>query len=549
MPIFHNFRAKAADALTGGLLSRALESAHQSNAYTGHLKESIHELEHGLTNPKDGDGWIPVEAAIEGKEFSRRALRAMHRLALLFYLKNPLIRRGVKIQSGYVMGQGMEVHSCDDATNTVLQQFHDNRGNRRALTDSKVLIQRENELQIFGNLIFVFFTNRATGAVQVRTFDIDEIESVISNPDDKDEPWFYERVYIARVLDYSTGRWTTEPRTEYYPDWNYNPAIKPVTIAGKPVYWDRPIYHVKGDVVGAMDIAPSEVFAAIDWAKAYTRFLEHRATVAAALSKFVRTIKKKTQAGIERAKTKMTTTFAGTSSPLGAADGEVGRDVYVGDGGDIEPMTVKGATINPDEGRRFLLMVCAAFGFSETFFGDASVGSLATAKSLDRPTEIAMEARRNLWKTVRLDIANYVLLQAARAPLNPFSKVAKVVYFGDTPVVQVRDEKGAFSTVDIDIDFPALIDHDVKERVEAIAKAAPYLRPLKKLLAKLMLKALREDDLDESLRLLPDDKVITEWEVEPVTPPRSGDIDDENEPETKKPAKAVQTERKDGSKI
>lgn len=513
MGLLNGLKVSAADKLSGGALSRMVDLAESnrrdlghSQAYTAHLSERLVELEGGLLGA-GGDGWVALDEMVNGKQFSREGLRAMHRLGLLFYLKNPIIKRGVKVQSGYVFGLGVSVRSPHVESNRVLQLFHDDIGNRRALTDPAKQVQREEELHVVGNLVFVFFTNRATGAVQVRLLDIDEIAEVLCNPDDKDEPWYYKRVFVARVLDASTGKMVDEKRTEYYPDWHYNPPQKLMSIGGDPVHWDRPVYHVKGATIGTMPIAPSELFAQLDWARSYNEFLEHRLSVAASLSKFVHKITTATKGGIAKAKERVATTFARPGvmpNKTGATEGDAGGAAFAAEGANIDTMSVKGATINPEEGRRYLLMVCAGFGFPETFFGDASVGSLATAKSLDQPTEIAMEARRLLWKTVREDFARFVLVAAARAPLNPFSKIARVVYNGQTPTVEVKNKDGQWEAVYVDVDYPSLLEHDIKARVDAVNVAAPFLERIPKLVARLMLTALGEDDIDETLELLPD---------------------------------------------
>ena len=61
-------------------------------------------------------------------------------------------------------------------------------------------------------------------------------------------------------------------------------------------------------------------------------------------------------------------------------------------------------------------MVAAATGLPESFFGDVSVGTLATARSLDRPTELKFHSRQTLWADVLRDLLGYVIDQAVTAP-------------------------------------------------------------------------------------------------------------------------------------
>jgi hypothetical protein len=60
-------------------------------------------------------------------------------------------------------------------------------------------------------------------------------------------------------------------------------------------------------------------------------------------------------------------------------------------------------------------MVAAATGMPEFFFGDANVGNHATAKTLDRPTELKFLDRQTLWADIHQDILQYVIDQSALA--------------------------------------------------------------------------------------------------------------------------------------
>ena len=110
--------------------------------------------------------------------------------------------------------------------------------------------------------------------------------------------------------------------------------------------------------------------------------------------------------------------LGGTLGGGGAADmpPAVGSTFISGPDVKIEPVRTAGATVGADDARRLLLMVAASFGLPETYFGDASVGTLATARSLDRPTELKMIDRQTLWSDTLRAIHDYVLLWGVKAP-------------------------------------------------------------------------------------------------------------------------------------
>lgn len=487
-----NLRETVADFLTRGSLSQLREQVSSERQGTQHFKERLHELESGLNQW----GWELISDSGATNDFSREAHRLINRLARLMFLKNPLLQRGVNVQTDYVFGQGLTIHAPDANVDRVLQEFWDDLQNKAELTEIEALQDKEREQQILGETFFVFFTNKLTGRVRVRTFDPDEIDDVLSNPEDSKEPWFYKRTWNATRLDYATGQTASEPRTAYYPDWNYNPTSKPSTIGGSPVLWDVPVYHVKSGGLRRMKRGISEVYSQLDWAKAYTEFLENRATVAKALSRFVLKFKAKTRAGVAAVQNKLASTLSG-SPYQGASNLErnpapsAGSAAVMADGRDVEAMSVKGATIHPDEGRRFLLMVACGAGLPETFYGDASVGTLATAQSLDRPTELMMEKRRAFWTTVLINIALYVVRRAIEAPGNRLK--GAVTYLDNTPVIKIDG-----LTVEIAVDFPPLLEHDVQKQMSAVAQANALI-PAPELMARQAMKAIGVKNIDDEI--------------------------------------------------
>ena len=517
MSIKDNISGRLANFITQGAFGRAMQEAEIGQDGQSFFRERLWELEAALVR-QDADpnspGWAPLgEGTGIQHEFSRRGLRLMHRLALLMFLKNPLIRRGVKVQSQYVFGQGVSIDIEDETAKTAWNDFWDDEANRRDWTSATRLAHLERKLQVKGNLFALFFVDRMTGGTQIREIDVDEIEEVIPDPDDGSRPAYYKRVYNKLVFNPTSGNTEAVLSTEYHPDWHYNPRVKWKSIGGAPVFWDRPMAHFARERISKVGIAPSEIYAALDWGRGYSEFLSHRATVAKALSKIVLKVSSATKTGVQKAAQKLKTTFGGLAGAAGLGGDDVGGTSITKEGNTIEAMNVKGATIHPDEGRRLLLMVCAAFGFGETFFGDVSVGTLATATSLDRPTELAMMECQNFWKETLEAMARFVLLQATRAPLHPLSRTAKVAQRNRVESAQIGGKN-----ITLNVEMPPLLAHDAFNQCQALDIAAANV-PLKKLMAKHFLNAIGEDDLDEALALLPDDEELTEWPAPPTPAP------------------------------
>lgn len=442
------------------------------------MRERLAELELAL----EDRGWERLMMDGE-RELSRDGLRRICALSRLMYLKNPLINRAVSIQAAYVFGQGVNINSNDEATNTIIQAFVDDPANQAELTSHQARMLKEVDLTVLGNIFFVLFTG-VDGAVKVRTLPVDEVVDIICNPEDAKEKWYYKRVWTPRTFDLSSGLYQGQQEEAFYPDWRYNPGVKPQTINGKRVEWASPVYHMKVGGMSDMRFGVPETYAALDWATAYKNFLEDWATIARALSRFAWNLTTTGGSrGVAAAKTKLNSTVGmggvETNPPPVAGATFVGTDQTK-----LDPVRTAGANASAEDGRRLLLMVAAATGLPETFFGDASVGTLATAKSLDRPTELKMIDRRTLWGDTFKDLIGYVL--------------AKKEQPGGLTIVMNAD-------VQIDVTFPALLEHAVKEAVDAIVSAATLDGKALagtmevELVARMLLTALGEDDVDELL--------------------------------------------------
>lgn len=448
------------------------------------MTERLAELEFAL----EDRGWQKLTG--EGDlEFTRDALKRICAMSRLMYLKNPLINRAVKLGASYVFGQGVVVQSEDETTNTKIQAFMDDEGNKAELTSHQARMLKDIDLTVLGNIFLVLFTQEGTLDVKVRSIPVDEITEILCNPEDMREVWYYKRVWNQKVIQDDGTYGAAQSLTAYYPDYRYTEEgdTRRATIGTHPVKWESPVYHIKTGGMSDMKFGVPETYSSLDWASAYKSFLEDWATISRALSKFAWNMTTPNgQRGVQAAKTKLNSLLnRGTGGTDGNPPPVVGSTFIGSNGNAMEPMKIGGANISAEDGRRLLLMVAAGTGYPETFFGDASVGTLATAKSLDRPTELRMIDRRTVWSDVFKDILEFALSKSA---------------------------PGGFTTENkskIDVDWPPLLEHDIKAAVDAIISAGTL--DGKRLagtvdivtLTRLLLTALGYDDIDEELKKHP----------------------------------------------
>lgn len=453
-------------------------------------------------------------------EFSREGLRAISELARVFAIKNPLIKRGIEVQRLYVWGQGWSVRAADDLIQQVVQAFIDDPKNQIELTGHQARMQKESELQIDGNLFLVFFVNQVTGGVRLRSIPFEEIGDIITDPDDAKAPWYYRRVWTEQRLT-DSGAIEQQQHTAYYPDWRYNPTARRPDIQGYPVMWDTPIRHIKMGGFSNWKFGVSEIYAAIDWSRAYKEFLEDWASIVRAYRRFA--FQLTTPGGksaIAAAKTKLNTTVGTGGSTYNGLDTNpppVAGSIFISSPDvSLQPVRTQGATVSAEDGRRILLMVAAAVGLPETFFGDVSVGTLATANSLDRPTELAMRDRQTLWAGIFGEIFDYVLAWAVKAPNGPLRGLGTLVRMVEDGQIEEAIDWGE-TDCRVDVDFPPIISDAMRDQVASIISAgtldgrqlAGTIDVVE--LTRMLLVALGEDDVDEIMEKLFPGGVVPDW--------------------------------------
>lgn len=505
----------------GGVPGEEFEQLREAAQETEQLRETVEQFENTtelfqerlaeLELALEDQGWARM-AADGDTDFSRGALRQIAKMARIYWLKNPLIKRSVYIQTSYVFGLGVNIQARHELVSEVVQGFLLDLKNQAELTSHQARMAKESELQVDANLFFALFVHPVTGHVRVRTIPFGEIEDVIYNPDDAKDPWYYKRVRTKRWFDMNRGEWRTKEETTYYPAMRHNPrGGHPRTIGGAPVEWSTVVYHVGVNKLSDMKFGVSELYAAIDWAKAYKDFLQDWATIVKSYARFAwQFTTKGGSRGVAQVKSKL-------GSALGASNGAetnpapaAGSIAINTEAGKLEPIKTAGATTDAEDGRRMLLMVCAATGIYEHYFGDPSTGNLATSQSMERPMEIMFKDRQTLWKDVLVDLLSFVVDCAAKAPASPLAAgaiVSKNEYGEEIVTLGLDPETGEPIDRHVDVDFPDILSHDVKQRVEAIISAGtldgktPAGVDLKTL-TKMLLVALGEDNVDAMIEVL-----------------------------------------------
>ncbi|MFI8595879.1 hypothetical protein ACIGDM_01005 [Rothia koreensis] len=448
------------------------------------VQESIADLQLA----KEDTGWTRL--IDQGKrEFTREGVGRNAELCRVLAISNPLIKRGLAVRAAFVWGQGFGVTAKatgEDGTqdvNTVVQEFLDDPGNRRSFTGHQARLDAETALGTDGNKFLALFTNTITGRVQVRSLPFDEITRVVTNPQDKSEPWFYYRVWRETTID--GGRTATTEREAYYPALGHNPIAKPRRINDVEIMWDTPVYHVKDNGLDGWQWGIGDAYASIPWVQAYRSYLEDWAKLMSALARISFRV-----AGKDRH-----ATMAARKAIQDALEAQTAGGAIAATNAEIEAVPKTGATIDAESGKPLAVMVAAGLGIPVTLLmGDpGTTGARAVAETLSQPMRLEFQSRRELWTEAHRAILNHVIDAAAIAPQGPLKGTVR--WDGDRRVVDLGDK----TERTLVFEWPRLDELGEADSIDAIVTADGTGKIPPQITARLLLRALKVRDVDEVL--------------------------------------------------
>jgi len=387
----------------GTVATAETAAIHQMNQL---LAESVADMQRMY---QEDIGWVRLgETADQFTPDGRNRIAALCRL---FHISNPLIKRGLGIRVGYVWGQGVTVTVDDDGAtgqdvNAVIEAFWEDPSNRDTFTTSQAQEKLEQQLGTHGEVFLALPT--VGGRVRVRSLPPEQIEHIITNPEDAATRWYYLRAFDQ--YDPFTGK--TTPMKLAYPNLGYWPANRPATVRvggdDWTVRWDAPVRAVQVNVPSGWDRGIGDVFAALPWARASKEFLEDWAKLSKALARIAWRVT--TKGDKAAAAARAVSQVPGVPGNPQAVGSTVGLDAN----STLEAVPKTGAHIDANSGLPLQTMVAAALGVPLTMLtgNPGDTGARSVAETLDQPTEHEMGLRRQLWTGVLDDICGYVIDQA-----------------------------------------------------------------------------------------------------------------------------------------
>ncbi len=357
--------------------------------FTDILREAIQSVEDSLA--LEDSGWINLSQTKE--VISPQERIATIAKARTYALKDPLAMRSIRLMTDYTFGTGLSWNCNDDGAKKALSLFWDSPSNYNLLSP---IGQRKSsdKLLVDGELFLAIFLGSG-GQVTIRRIDPLEITEIISNPDDIEDVRYYKR-------EWSTPQ--AVPKTGYYRSLSNIKDVATPDYVGASVQsnQDAIVYHVAiNDLSGQR--GNSYLLPALQWIELYRKFLASRVAIMLALARFAWRTKR--QGGA--------IDVANTKAQVNEKKIDAASWLIENMGSDTQPIkTDTGAPNAYTDGRMLKLQVSAAVGWPEQYFGDISIGNLATAKTVELPVMKMCQSYQSLWHGVYDRIDNLILEHA-----------------------------------------------------------------------------------------------------------------------------------------
>jgi hypothetical protein len=467
------------------------------------------------------------------------------RASRYYALHDPLLHRAVWLVIRYVWGRGVvgprardpEVQKVIDALIT-----DEDNGLLYRITGqwklSQILIED-------GEIFLTTFVNALNGKTKFSYVLTDEIEQVITHPQNRDKPIYYLRSWSPQVWNWQSNAYSTPGvRRDFWPDWGAPetqldplPNIYECAQCGRPVdglavcescgaslreadnltttqytgvehstvgdAFTRQYMHQYTTNTRGQRGMPA-FYSAIPYVKAYKGFIQDRIVLLIALATFAwkQNIEGSTSQ-VQRILSQWGSTIFGryTDTPTRRADQERapgGRVLLQNKAAQMEQMSVDtGASNAYMDGRITRQQVAAGTDITEPdLTGDPSVGNLASMTAMNGPQQKGFEWWQQIFETIIESATAFAIRQAVK--------------YGDLPRLT---EDGEPRDLGFELDFPPIVEKDLPGYISAVAQlisaqslgSQQYIAPER--LARYILQVFGENDIETAMAELKFDQI------------------------------------------
>lgn len=170
------------------------------NAWLGRMDESVPTASRfveakGVTVEDDMEGWRKLSDNTQ-RDLNPLTQRRMQELAVYLWKTNPLANRLIELPLAYLLAEGVRLVVHDEEAQSWIDAFWRDPINRMDIK----LPKKVRELSLYGEQCWPTFVNEANGHVRLGYLDPALIETVVTDPDNIEQP-----IGIVTVRNPKTG--------------------------------------------------------------------------------------------------------------------------------------------------------------------------------------------------------------------------------------------------------------------------------------------------------------------------------------------------------
>ena len=347
----------------------------------------------GATIDADEAAWRPLTGD------DRRALlpvtqQRMQDLAVFLWQANPLANRLIELPVAYLLADGVKLEATveDPELRAIVQEWLDRLWLHPVNNFPLRLPDRLRELAVFGEQCWPAFVNPADGSVRYGYLDPGEIETVVTDPDNSQQPIGVvtrrnrkgqQRRYRVIVNGPEAELFTARTR-----------AIRESFTDGDAHFWA--VNKLASERRGRSDLLP-----VMDWCDAYEQYLFGEVDRAGALRSFIWDVK------LTGATPEEVATRAGQIGPPAPGSVRVHNDEE-----EWEAVTPDLKATDGAEGARlFRNHILGAATLPEHWFGGGGEVNRSTSESMGEPTFKLMSLRQQFLGAMLTECGRYQIRQ------------------------------------------------------------------------------------------------------------------------------------------
>jgi hypothetical protein len=381
--------------------SAEIARLQESNTVLSQNLEILQESFADVVLALDDVGWRPLGPSEDATEIKLDTIKNVAQTTRGLVAINPLIKRGVAVRTTYIWGEGVKFEGIDEDDPLLTD-----KNNKKFFFSPQAQAELEKVMATDGNLFTLItkpgggrrrLTDTGHSVAKLTRVPMREITGTVSNPNNKEDIWFYKREFSVLRESYKTGQVSEQDIVCWFPADDYDIENgKPFTIQGKPVVWNSAILHNTANKQVGWKWGAPDLMSVIFWTKAYKEFLETSATLVKAYARFAFKITAPSANGVKSAATKVAA--QPTRDPLTGEVQSVGGTAVMGMGTTMSTMGRTGGSVDFNAGLPLASMVAAGLEIPLTSLtSDSGSSNRSAAETLEAPTLKAMKARQQLW--------------------------------------------------------------------------------------------------------------------------------------------------------